>query len=82
MSNKSQASNFFSMLILAWQYMLSKLKKKKNFKKKTLWPLFVHGVQLFQGYRATTSRQFTFYHSVPSRSWYSTDRHRKDKRSN
>ena len=30
--------------------------------KKTLWPLFMDGVQLPQGYRATTRRQFTFYH--------------------
>ena len=40
MSNKSQASNFFSMLILAWQYMLSKLKKKKTSKRK-LYGLFL-----------------------------------------
>ena len=31
-------------------------------KKKALWPLFMDGVQLPQGYRATTRRQFTFYH--------------------
>ena len=30
--------------------------------KKALWLLFMDGVQLPQGYRATTSRQFTFYH--------------------
>ena len=30
--------------------------------KKTLWPLFMDRVQLLRGYRATTRRQFTFYH--------------------
>ena len=30
--------------------------------KKTLWPLFMDGVQLSQSYRATSRRQFTFYH--------------------
>ena len=30
--------------------------------KKTLRPLFIDGVQLPQGYRATMRRQFTFYH--------------------
>ena len=30
---------------------------------KNLWPLFMDGVQLSQGYRVTTKRQFTFYHS-------------------
>ena len=30
--------------------------------KKTLGPLFIDGVQLPQGYRATMRRQFTFYH--------------------
>ena len=34
--------------------------KYKN--KKTLWHLFMDGVQLPQGYRAITRRQFTFYH--------------------
>ena len=28
----------------------------------TLRPLFMHGVQLPQGYRAFTRKQFTFYH--------------------
>ena len=41
---------------------------------KTLWPL------LSQGYRATTRRKFTFYHSVPRSFMYSTDRTRKDER--
>ena len=47
---------------------------------KTLWPLFMDGVQLCQGYKTTTRRQFTFYHSVPRSSWYSTDWPWKDKR--
>ena len=46
----------------------------------TLWPLFVDGVLLPQGYRATSRRQFTFYHQVPRTSWYSFDRLRKDER--
>ena len=29
---------------------------------RTLCPLFMDGVQLFQGYRATTKRQVTLYH--------------------
>ena len=33
------------------------LKRKK---KETLWPFFMDGVKLYQGYRATTKRQFTF----------------------
>ena len=41
--------------------------------KNTLWPLFMDGIQLSQGYRATMRRQFTFYHSVPRSSWYSID---------
>ena len=41
--------------------------------KKTLWPLFMDGVQLSQGYKATKRKQFTFYHSVPRSFWYSTD---------
>ena len=35
-----------------------------NFQK-TLWPLFMYGVQLPQGYRATTMTQFTFPHQSP-----------------
>ena len=38
------------------------------------------GVQLYQGYRATKRKQFTFYHEVPRKSWYSLDRPRKDER--
>ena len=40
----------------------TKLQHKKTL---TLWPLFMDGIQLSQGYRATTRRQFPFYHSVP-----------------
>ena len=32
------------------------------YKKTTLQPLFMDGVQMPQGYRATSRRQFTFYH--------------------
>ena len=46
----------------------------------TLWPLFMDGVQLPQGCRATTGKQFTFYHEVPRNSWYSFDRPQKDER--
>ena len=45
-----------------------------------IWPLFIDGVQLSQGYRATTRRGFTFYHSVPRSSWYPFNRPRKDER--
>ena len=48
--------------------------------KKTLWPLFMDGVQLPQCYRATTRRRFTFCHLVPRNSWCSFDRPRKDER--
>ena len=36
--------------------------------------LFMNGVQLPQGYRATTRKQFTFDLEVPRYSWYSFDR--------
>ena len=51
-----------------------------NVFKKTLWPLFMDGVQLPQGYRATTRRQFTFYHQVPRNPWRLFDQIRKDER--
>ena len=54
--------------------------KNVNFKLKTLWPLFIDGVQLPQGYRATLRRQFTFYHLVPRSSWYSFYQPWKDER--
>ena len=38
------------------------------------------GVQLPQGYRATTRRQFTFYHQVPRNPWRLFDQIRKDER--
>ena len=40
------------------------------------------GDQLSQGYRATTRRQFTFYHSTPRSFWYSINRPWKDERLN
>ena len=38
------------------------------------------GVHLPQGYRPTTTEQFTFYHQVPRNCWHSIDRPRKDER--
>ena len=55
----------FLAIFLDWEDLL-KIDKlnadssKKN--KKTLWPFFMDGIQLPQGYRATSRRQFTFYH--------------------
>ena len=60
--------------------MIRLLYLKLCLKKKTLWPLFMDGVQLPQGYRGTSRRQFTFYHQVPRKSWYSFDRPPKDQR--
>ena len=37
-------------------------KSKCPCQEKTLWPFFMDEVQLPQGYRATTRRQFTFFH--------------------
>ena len=48
--------------------------------KKKIWPLFMDGVQLPQGYRATTTKQFTFYHLVHRNFWYSFDRPRKEEK--
>ena len=42
-------------------------------KLKVLWPLFIDGVHLSEGYRATM-RQFTFYHSFPRSSWWKDER--------
>ena len=42
--------------------------------------LFVDGIQLPQGNRATSRRKFTFYHQVSRKSWYSFDQPRKDDR--
>ena len=53
---------------------------KKNGSVKLYGPFFVDGVQLPQGYSATTGRQFTFYQHVPRNSWYSFDRPWKDER--
>ena len=55
----------------AWQFFynsviepsgIRKCFQNLKLKRKTLWPLFVDGVQLSQGYRANTKRQFTYYH--------------------
>ena len=50
-------------------YILVKLLKRNFKKKKTLWSLFVNGVQLPHGYRAISRRQLTFYHYVPRNFW-------------
>ena len=42
-----------------------------NLKKNFMAPFFMDGVQLPQA-TATSRRQFTFYHSVPRNSWYSS----------
>ena len=47
---------------------------------KTLWPFFIDGIQLPQGYSAFLRTQFTFYDSVARNSWYSFDQPRKDER--
>ena len=52
----------------AKDYLFLPLRKKMlavTLLRKTLWPLFMDGVQLSQSYRATTRRQFT------RSSWYS-----------
>ena len=46
---------------------------------KTLWPLFMDGVQLPQGYSHFEEAVY-FYHSVPRNSWYSFYRPRNDDR--
>ena len=38
------------------------METQMNKKSKLYGPVFLDGVQLSQGYRATTRRQFTFYH--------------------
>ena len=47
---------------------------------KKLWPLLMDVLQLLQGHRATTRRQFTFCHYIPRNSWYSFNRPQKDER--
>ena len=51
-----------------------------SFSKNTLWPHFMDTVHLPKVCRATTRRQFTFYHSFPKKSWYPFDQPRKDER--
>ena len=47
---------------------------------KKIWPLLMDFLQLPQGHRATTRRQFTFCHYFPRNSWYSFNRPQKDER--
>ena len=46
-------------LLCYFIYLFFYLKKKKE---KALWSVFMNGIQLPEGYRATTRRHFTFYH--------------------
>ena len=39
-----------------------RIEREREYFLRTLCPLFMDGVQLFQGYRATTKRQVTLYH--------------------
>ena len=39
-----------------------RIKREREYFLRTLCPLFMDEVQLFQGYRATTKRQVTLYH--------------------
>ena len=50
-----------SDLFLSGFYLLCWLKKKKI---SFMAPLFIDGIQLPRGYRATTRGHFTFYHQV------------------
>ena len=71
--------NFFASQI--WVYVWIKCLHNFTLKKYKLYgPFFMDRVQLSQGYRATTRRQFTFYHSVTRSSWYSFNQSRKDER--
>ena len=45
-----------------------------------LWPLFMDGGQLSQGYKAILRKQFTFYYSVRRISWYSFNQPQKHER--
>ena len=70
-------ANFFCNQTWQGQLVIFSLKLllKKNFT-----ALVMDGVQLSQGYRATTRRQFTFYHSVLRTTWYSFSQSWKDER--
>ena len=48
--------------------------------KKILWRYFMDRVQLPKVCRATTRRQFTFYHLFSRNSWYPFDQPQKDER--
>ena len=68
---KSANTNFILFSILHIFLFLNTLK--------TLWHLFIDWVQLSQEYRATMSRELTFYHSLPRGSWHSMNRPWTDK---
>ena len=74
-------ANLHYLRIKNMQFSVSNVPKSCFFlkKKNPSWPLFMDQVQLPQGYRATTRRQFTFYHLVPRNYWYSFDWPRKNK---
>ena len=71
-------TNFFSNQTGQGQSVMFSL--KLLLLKKTLRLLFMDGVQLSQGYRATARRQFTFYNSATRTSWYLFNRLRKNER--
>ena len=75
--------NAFTIFLAIYQSQskYSRLVLQKNFsKKKTLWPLFMDGSQLSQGYRATKRRQLTCHQSVTKSTWYPFCQPRKDER--
>ena len=51
-----------------------------SYSKKNFMAPFIDSVQLPKVYRATTRKQFTFYHSVLKNFWYTFDQPRKDER--
>ena len=51
---------FLIVFYLLLFYLFIFLFKKKE--RKALWSVFMNGIQLLEGYRATTRRHFTFYH--------------------
>ena len=72
--------NIFGYILMYQKRNFWSISNFQLIKKATLWSFFMDGVRLPQGYRATSRRQFTFYHQVPRKSWYSFDRPRKDER--
>ena len=66
------------LMVISLSLILLNFKKlKKN--KQILWPFLWMGFNYLKD-RATSRRQFTFYHNVPRNSWYSFYRPRKDER--